>query len=418
MRAKTIGDPAARAARALAAAAAITAAAIGLTATPAAAADVSGSGAPRAATVSFESLLGVPPGGYSLFCNDVMADCSTSGAIDLTTKAKVPASYDAKAGATRGTGPLSFASTRGEVKMNFSCKGSPEPWESKVAVTGTEPGELEVAGVEGVEGSNALAVELNPAGDSGFEFPQELVSRSDGGCDTPVQNLRQTMGTWYYQFYNAHRNEQVDFGDLRLEGLTFDPAKGVYARTYERFVTIGSGAYSYPTFEHTRVEVEPEYCAGAKHRIVSATANGQSIGLGPRLFAGQVVNAPPKTIIRLGDRTRIELEKGGRFEIAECETNSTVVELRESVARFLAHVKKAVGGSTRKFEVQTERAVAGVRGTIFEVRYDKAKRLTRVAVEESSVYLKGRNGAKGKVVVKAGRVGVQKGKRAPRLLKG
>jgi hypothetical protein len=73
------------------------------------------------------------------------------------------------------------------------------------------------------------------------------------------------------------------------------------------------------------------------------------------------------------------------------------------VGKFWASVKKALAGSDAKFEVTTDRAVAGVRGTIFRVdavsamkastpapKAGKAKRpalaqVTRVAVEEGRV---------------------------------
>jgi hypothetical protein len=374
-------------------------------------------GSPKKAEVRFKSLIGVPPEGYSLFCVGLSA-CNNTGTIDLTTEAEVEVTYDRRKQTAAGSGPLDFASADGEVTMTFSCEGDPEQFRSNIEVAGTEAGELEIAGVRGEPGSNSLAVALNHGGRSGADFPQEIVDRSDGGCGTPVQNLRQSMGTWYYNFYAAHRGEQQEIGnDLELTGLKYDD--GVFAKTYERFFTMGTGAYAYETYERTRIEVEPEYCAGKEHRVVSAVADGRSLGLeGMRFFEGQVVSAPPKTRIRLGDGSVIELERGGKFEIADCEKNATVIELNETLRSIWIHVKKAVAGSDRKFDVVTERAVAGVRGTIFEVSYNKRKQLTRVSVEESSVSLRGRKGVRGKVIIKAGRIGIQKGKARPRLLKG
>ena len=37
--------------------------------------------------------------------------------------------------------------------------------------------------------------------------------------------------------------------------------------------TGGSGAYAYPTYERTRIEVEPEYCAGKQYRIINFIAD-------------------------------------------------------------------------------------------------------------------------------------------------
>lgn len=386
-----------------------------VTTATASAAELGIGGAPQKAEVRFEGLMGVPPEGYSLFCNG-LGNCSNRGVIDLTTEAEVPVAYNQHARATRGVAALHFDSAEGDVSMSFTCAGSPDPYESKIAVTGTKPGELEISRVSGVPDTNTLAVTLNPAGDSGSEFPQEIVDRSDGGCGSPVQKLRQTMGTWYHQFWAAHQADQREGGNVELKGLTF--RDGVFSRTYERFVTIGAGAYAYPTYERTRIEVEPEYCKGKENRILSATANGQSLGVdNMQFFAGQKITAPPRSKIRLGDGSVIELEKGGSFEIHDCAPHETGLFLGQSLGSLWVHVKRAIGGPPRKFDVTTKRAVAGVRGTIFEVRYDKAKELTRVAVEESSVSLKGRNGAKGKVIVKAGQVGVQKGTKRPKIVR-
>ncbi len=380
------------------------------------AASVYTGGAPLEAEVRMRSLMGVPPAGYSLTCTGLAA-CSTQGQLDLETTATVPVAFDRRARKTRGVGELPFSSTEGSVSRAFSCEGEPDPFVSEIAVDGTRAGELEISELNTVPGTNEMAVALNHGGDSGDEFPEEITERSDGGCGTPVQDLTQRMGTWYYHFYFAHRDTQQQIGnDLEIDGLRWDGE--AFSRTFDRFVTVGVGSNTYPLYESTRIEVEPDYCAGKQNRIVSATADGRSLGLdGMPFYPGQKISAPPKSKIRLGDGSVIELEDGGAFQIDECDTNETRVFLGEKVGSFWAHVKKAVAGSDKKFEVVTERAVAGVRGTIFEVAYDKAKQQTKVSVEESSVYLKGRNGAKGKVIVKAGQVGVQKGKKAPRIVK-
>lgn len=402
--------------RPILAAAALLAGAAALPAAAGAAPAPEMSGAPKQAEVRFEALLGIPPGGYSLFCTG-FPSCSTRGNIDLATKANVDVAYDPRQGATRGVAPLPFSSAEGDVGMSFTCEGAPDPWVSEIGVVGTKAGELEISEVESVPGTNTMKVALNHGGDSGSEFPQETVARSDGGCDSPVQDLTQKMGTWYYHFYVAHRSDQQQTGnDLEIGGLSWKD--GVYTRTFDRFVTVGSGAYSYPTYERTRIEVEPEYCAGKQNRITSATAQGGSLGLdGLRFYPGQVVNVPPNAKFRLGDGSVMQLENGGSFRVDDCETNETKVFLGESVDSLLVHVKKALAGSSKKFDVVTERAVVGVRGTIFEVSYDKAKELTKVAVEESSVSLKGRNGAKGEVIIEAGQIGVQKGTKSPRIVK-
>jgi hypothetical protein len=59
---------------------------------------------------------------------------------------------------------------------------------------------------------------------------------------------------------------------------------------------------------------------------------------------------------------------------------------RLGVGKVWASVKKALAGSDSKFEVQTDRAVAGVRGTIFRVDYGStAKGVTPTAMKPSMV---------------------------------
>jgi hypothetical protein len=225
------------------------------------------------------------------------------------------------------------------------------------------------------------------------------------------------MSTWYYNFYAAHREaQQPTSNDLELQGLFYN--NGAYTKDYDRFVNLSNGGTTYPLYEHTRLVVEPEFCKGAQNRIDSATGEGRSLGLdGASFYAGQIVSGPPKTKIRLGDESVIELEKGGQFEISECAGNQTEVELTGSIGRFWTHVKKALGGGSKKFEVRTKRMVAGVRGTEFAISYDAKKERTKLWVMEHTVSFAGRNGVKGKLMVHAGQVAVQQGTGAPHLVK-
>jgi hypothetical protein len=225
------------------------------------------------------------------------------------------------------------------------------------------------------------------------------------------------MGTWYYNFYVAHREtQQPTTNDLELQGLAYD--NGAYTKSYERFVSVSNGLTSYPLFERTRIEVEPKFCEGALNKVASATGGGRSLGLdGASFYPGQVITGPPKTKIRLGDGSVIEMEKGGSFVIEKCEEDQTGVGITGSIGKFWTHVKRALGGGGKKFEVNTERAVAGVRGTTFAISYNEKKKLTKLWVKEHTVSFRGRNGAKGKILVHAGQIAVQRGKKPPKLIK-
>lgn len=370
-------------------------------------------GAPLEATVRMTSELGLPPAAYSLVCTN-LPNCSTSGQIDLATTAEVPVAYAKRSRSTQGIGPLPYSLAQGSVGMTFSCEGSSEPFVSTINQGSTQPGELEIAKVSAVPNANALSIALNTAGDTGTEFPQEFISRNDGGCDTPFQSSDLTYGLWYFHFYNAHRDAQQDItNDLEIKDLTYED--GVFRETFLRTVQIGAGTGAYPIQEFTEIEVEPEFCTTKRNRISSATANGESLGLdGSSFYPGQLVHGPPGTRIKLGDGSIIEMEKGGKYVVESCDEGFIETYLGESVKSLLIDLKRLVSsGSVENFTIETERAVAGVRGTVFELSYNEPKELTRIAVEEGSVSLKGINGAKGKVIVEAGEVGIQKGKKSP-----
>jgi FecR-like protein len=384
---------------------------------PATAPATEGDGAPKKATVKFESLMGVPADGYSLVCPPGLPSCTTTGTIDLETKAEVPVTWSKNLGATYGIAPLAYSKAEGSASMTFTCEGMPDPFVSKLSPSGTTAGELEIASVKALPGTNMLAVALNHGGDTGEEYPRETYSRSDGGCGAPNFLSSPLMGTWYYNFYVAHReSQQPTTNDLELQGLYYN--NGAYVKSYDRFINVSNGGTIYPLYERTWLEVEPEFCEGARNRVSSATGEGRSLGLdGASFYPGQRIWGPPKTKISLGDGSRMEMEKGGEFEIEKCEEDETAVSITHSIGKFWTHVKKAFGGGNAKFEVTTKRTVAGVRGTTFAISYNEKKELTKLWVMEHTVSFKGRNGAKGKVLVHAGQVAVQKGKGAPKIIK-
>ena len=371
-------------------------------------------GAPLSAKVHLQSLMGVPPDGYSLICTS-QPGCTTSGNVDLETEATVPVEFDPRTRTVHGAAALPYSTAEGTVEMGWSCGDEPGRYRSVVSVDDTQAGELAVTDIAAPAGTNSLSVTLDPGGEGGFAFPRETVDRSDGGCGTPVQDLTQKMGTWYYHFYLAHKTS-TGLGDVRLDGLKW--RDGVYTRTLDHFVNVGTPPYVYPLYERTTVEVTPDYCTSKQNQIASATSDGESLGVdGMRFYAGQQLTFPAKTRVRLADGSVMDFDEGGSVVVSDCSSNETELTLTHSIGSLWVHLKHLVNGPSKKFDVVTKRAVAGARGTIFEVSYDKAKEETKVAVTEHEVSLKGRNGAKGKVMIGEGEVGVQKGKHAPRIIK-
>lgn len=104
----------------------------------------------------------------------------------------------------------------------------------------------------------------------------------------------------------------------------------------------------------------------------SAGGKAQKLAVGSAVHAGDLLETQRRTRleVKLADQSLLRLGPGSRA-IVETAAFGETVEEREVSAKLLvgkvwANVAKAVGGDAR-FEVRTENAVAGVRGTTFRV---------------------------------------------------
>jgi hypothetical protein len=98
----------------------------------------------------------------------------------------------------------------------------------------------------------------------------------------------------------------------------------------------------------------------------------QKLSVGAQVFQGDLLETQRRTRleVKLGDGSLLRLGPSSRA-VVEAASFGKAVEERKVSAKLLvgkvwANVAKAVGGEQR-FEVRTENAVAGVRGTTFRV---------------------------------------------------
>jgi hypothetical protein len=126
----------------------------------------------------------------------------------------------------------------------------------------------------------------------------------------------------------------------------------------------------------------------------------QALAVGTRVEQNDQlqVGEPGKLKIVLDDGSEFALEGGSLLELNQAVfkdgERSFLGMLR--VGRMLTWVKKKLTGSKEKFEVGTDRAVAGVRGTIFSVEvtpeivhaFPPKNKATRVRVTQGKVAVK------------------------------
>jgi len=98
----------------------------------------------------------------------------------------------------------------------------------------------------------------------------------------------------------------------------------------------------------------------------------EKLAVGKALLQGDVLETQKRTRleVKLGDGSVLRLGPSSKAEVAAAAFGKTVEDRNVSakllVGKVWANVAKAVGGEQR-FEVKTENAVAGVRGTTFRV---------------------------------------------------
>ncbi len=132
-----------------------------------------------------------------------------------------------------------------------------------------------------------------------------------------------------------------------------------------------------------------------------ALKEGRAIEVGDLLE----VKAEGNLAVRLTDESLLVLAGGSQLRIDEATFSG--MDRQGFSAHLLlgtvwAKVKKAVSGSQAKFEVTTERAVAGVRGTTFQVELEGEE--TRVGVEEGLVEVSHEEVAEGQAVRRVAQV--------------
>lgn len=140
---------------------------------------------------------------------------------------------------------------------------------------------------------------------------------------------------------------------------------------------------------------------------------GSAIEVGDELS----VQAGGNLALLLTDESTLVLAGGSRLKIDEATFSG--LDRQAFSARLLlgtvwAKVKKAMAGSPAKFDITTERAVAGVRGTTFQVELEGEE--TRVEVEEGLVEVLHDEGAPGQAQPEARRVLQVRGGERIRLL--
>ena len=112
------------------------------------------------------------------------------------------------------------------------------------------------------------------------------------------------------------------------------------------------------------------FLAGQASRI--AAGKPLPLAVGASVFAGDVIETQKRTRleIKLSDASVLRLGPAARIDLSTASFGRSVedrqVSAKLQVGNVWAKVAKTVGGESR-FEVKTENAVAGVRGTTFRV---------------------------------------------------
>ncbi len=178
---------------------------------------------------------------------------------------------------------------------------------------------------------------------------------------------------------------------------------------------------------------QPTPCdAKANQIIVIKDGNGRVLsdeerkatGLEKDSFmSGQTVKVPrtmEKGIeIKFYDDSILRVSSGSSFKINQCSDLAPLTDpLDVKITLLLGKIwAKIAPENNTNWNIQTERAVDGNRGTTFSTEYDPVTKTTTVVVEEGSAWLKNRFGKAKTITINAGETGTQTMNQAPVLRK-
>lgn len=133
----------------------------------------------------------------------------------------------------------------------------------------------------------------------------------------------------------------------------------------------------------------------AQARVARGGATEQPLRKGGAISLGDTVRVVKGNVkLRLTDGSVLLLSEGAELKVTEADFGALgrkAFSAELLLGSVWARVKRAAAGSERNFEIRTERAVAGVRGTEFrvDVRSLDGERFTRVSVFQGAVYVRG-----------------------------
>lgn len=140
------------------------------------------------------------------------------------------------------------------------------------------------------------------------------------------------------------------------------------------FVALAAGALAVAAVTASAAAPAPAgsvtFLAGQAQRIAGGKATALSVGA--PVYAGDVITTQKRTRLelKLADQSVLRLGPSAKVDLSAAAFGRSVedrqVSAKLQVGNVWAKVAKTVGGESR-FEVKTENAVAGVRGTTFRV---------------------------------------------------
>jgi hypothetical protein len=156
--------------------------------------------------------------------------------------------------------------------------------------------------------------------------------------------------------------------------------------------------------------VECDECKGESNRVASVeTASGDNLGLTDKqLCRDQEVKAKEATKVHLGDGSVVTLEAGNGWRVRQCAPDESIFDLIGDKLEMLF-------SGDGKFNLQTDRATTGVRGTAFTVTYNERKKRTTTKVKSGKVEVWANRSPKKKVIARKGDTVIQQGNEPPEI---
>lgn len=284
--------------------------------------------------------------------------------------------------------------------------------------------------ISGLCVQNVFAQDDLPSPKSGLSYP--IGTTLKAVCKPSDASYKETTWTTFQMW-----DERIGgYGDVTNSSPVVDPATctATFTEPGKYRMVVIRGRWGHDEGHEIVAEFTikgPSPCDEKSWQIIAirdgngnmlSDAQRKALGIGDNGFKdGQMISIPksiPKGIdIKFFDDSRLRISSGTKYKMTCDRLEPTGRDKSANFILLLGKIWSSFSPIDRNFGIETQRAVAGPRGTIFSLEFNPTTQTTTVIVEEGSVWLRNKFGKVETIIINEGETGTQTMDQPPVLKK-